>query len=84
MRTRINLGGMRADCARLAWMGAAALLVCASGTSAFAAPRTAAMVVDMHTGRILSQSHPDRRVYPASLTKLMTLYLVFEALENAT
>lgn len=40
------------------------------------------MVVDMHTGRILHSANADRAVYPASLTKLMTVYLIFEAMER--
>ena len=47
--------------------------------SAFA--RYAAIVLDADTGRVLHTANPDTRNYPASLTKMMTLYLVFEALE---
>ena len=47
--------------------------------SAFA--RYAAIVLDANTGRVLHTANPDTRNYPASLTKMMTLYLVFEALE---
>lgn len=48
--------------------------------SAFA--RYAAIVLDADTGRVLHAANPDTRNYPASLTKMMTLYLVFEALES--
>ncbi len=44
------------------------------------AARYAAIVVESETGRILHARNPDKPVYPASLTKMMTLYLVFEAL----
>ena len=44
--------------------------------------RYAAIVLDADTGRVLHASNPDTRNYPASLTKMMTLYLVFEALES--
>lgn len=47
---------------------------------AFAA-RYASILVDEKTGTVLHASSPDSRVYPASLTKMMTLYMVFEALE---
>lgn len=40
--------------------------------------------MDAETGQILSQSNPDKKLYPASLTKVMTLVLTFEALENGT
>ncbi|ACI52636.1 Serine-type D-Ala-D-Ala carboxypeptidase [Gluconacetobacter diazotrophicus PA1 5] len=38
------------------------------------------IVMDARTGAILSQSNPDLQRFPASLTKLMTLYLAFKAL----
>jgi D-alanyl-D-alanine carboxypeptidase len=42
----------------------------------------AALVMDAETGRILSQQSADQPRYPASLTKMMTLYLLFEALDS--
>ena len=42
----------------------------------------AAIVLDAETGRVLYESNADTLNYPASLTKMMTLYLVFEALEG--
>jgi D-alanyl-D-alanine carboxypeptidase len=44
--------------------------------------RYAAIVLDAHSGRVLHAENPDSRNYPASLTKMMTLYLLFEALES--
>ena len=41
-----------------------------------------AISVDARTGKVLSSVDPDGRRYPASLTKMMTLYLVFEDLES--
>ena len=41
-----------------------------------------AISVDARTGKVLSAVDPDGRRYPASLTKMMTLYLVFEDLES--
>ncbi|WP_425990138.1 serine hydrolase [Brevundimonas sp. TWP2-3-2] len=46
--------------------------------------RYAAIVVDAGTGEVLFARHADSRRYPASITKMMTLYLVFEALEKGT
>lgn len=40
-----------------------------------------AYVMDANTGAVLSQTDPDLQRYPASLTKLMTLYLTFKALK---
>ena len=44
-------------------------------------PRYADIVVDANTGDVLHSTHPDARRFPASLTKVMTLYLLFEQLE---
>src|SRR5215831_2502078 len=38
------------------------------------------IVIDVETGRVLSAVNADAITYPASLTKMMTLYLTFEAL----
>jgi D-alanyl-D-alanine carboxypeptidase len=42
----------------------------------------AEIVIDATTGEVLSQKNADTRLYPASLTKMMTLYLTFEALSQ--
>lgn len=48
-----------------------------------AAPtKYAALVVDANNGKVLFQSNSDAPRYPASLTKMMTLYLMFEALQE--
>ena len=49
--------------------------------SAAAAPY-AAMVMDARSGKVLHSRNADTRLHPASLTKMMTLYVVFEAIEN--
>ncbi|PZU92236.1 MAG: D-alanyl-D-alanine carboxypeptidase [Chelatococcus sp.] len=46
------------------------------------APPYAAMVVDVKTGRTLHATNEDAPRIPASLTKVMTLYLLFEQLER--
>ncbi|MFQ5954924.1 MAG: serine hydrolase [Kiloniellales bacterium] len=51
-----------------------------SSGAAFA--RYASIVIDADTGRVLHAENADTRNYPASLTKLMTLYLAFEALDD--
>lgn len=45
-------------------------------------PPFAAMVVDAKTGRTLHAQNEDAPRHPASVTKVMTLYLVFEQLER--
>ena len=47
-----------------------------------AADYRAALVADMDTGRVLYQENANVENYPASLTKIMTLYLAFDALEH--
>ena len=42
----------------------------------------AALVADMDTGQVLYQENAKVQNYPASLTKIMTLYLTFDALEH--
>ena len=39
-----------------------------------------AIVLDAETGQVLAATNPDAQTYPASLAKMMTLYLTFEAL----
>ncbi len=43
-------------------------------------PPTASIVVDANSGKVLQESHADSPRHPASLTKMMTLYLLFERL----
>ena len=42
----------------------------------------ASIVMDADTGVILHQRHADKKLHPASLTKVMTLLMLFEALEQ--
>lgn len=41
-----------------------------------------AMIIDGDSGDVLHEYRADHKVYPASLTKIMTLYMVFDALEH--
>ena len=47
-----------------------------------AAPKYAAIVINGDTGKVLHSRQADARRYPASLTKIMTLYMVFERLRD--
>lgn len=42
----------------------------------------AAIVVDADSGRVLHSRNPDTPNFPASLTKMMTLFMTFEALQQ--
>ena len=46
-----------------------------------AAAKYSSIVIEEKSGAVLHAVNPDTRHYPASLTKMMTLYLVFEALD---
>lgn len=61
---------------------AAALVVAAPAAQAAKESRYASIVVDADNGNVLYAVNPDRRSYPASLTKVMTLYLLFDALDQ--
>ena len=54
----------------------------ATKPAAEAPTRYAAIIIDDATGRVLHQVNADERRYPASLTKMMTIYMAFEAIEK--
>ncbi|MEQ9153415.1 MAG: SPOR domain-containing protein [Parvibaculum sp.] len=77
-----NSFDLSAKAGRLALVGLFALFVSATLSPAdAAAPKTAALVVDAYSGKVLYSRSADEYRYPASLTKVMTLYLLFEKLE---
>jgi D-alanyl-D-alanine carboxypeptidase (penicillin-binding protein 5/6) len=47
-----------------------------------AQPKYASIVVDAKTGEVLYEQNADAQRYPASITKVMTMYLTFEALAD--
>ena len=47
-----------------------------------AVAKYASLVIDAETGRVIHEVNADTRNYPASLTKMMTLYLVLEHLKT--
>lgn len=66
---------------RLVFLGLAAASTLVWPAAA-APPRYAAFLVDANTREVLYANAPDELRHPASLTKMMTLYLVFDALES--
>lgn len=52
-----------------------------AGSKSHAAPY-AAMVMDARTGEVLHARNADTRLHPASLTKMMTLYIAFQAIQR--
>lgn len=73
-----RLAILRFACATLAM---AVIFTALAVSPAFAA-KYAALIMDADTGRVLKSVEPDTPIYPASLTKMMTLYLVFDALQR--
>ena len=56
-------------------------MVSVAATTKAHSAQTPYIVVDVNSGKILSQNQPDHRWYPASLTKLMTAYVTFRAIQ---
>ncbi|WP_246722552.1 D-alanyl-D-alanine carboxypeptidase [Aureimonas sp. OT7] len=81
-RTRLKaaLTGLARTCA-VALVGTGIVLSATAG-KASANEKYAAFVVDANNGKVLFNRFGDDLRYPASLTKMMTLYLMFEALET--
>lgn len=68
---------------KMKWLLATALLCVGIGqASAEANPRYAAIVLNADSGEVLHAAQADAPRYPASLTKMMTLYLLFEAMDK--
>ena len=61
------------------WAAAIFAVIVGLATSGAQAAPYAALVMDARTGEVLHARSADRRLHPASLTKMMTLYLTFEA-----
>src|SRR5262245_24320469 len=61
---------------------ALAIGLTATAETSAANSKYAAIVVDANTGKTLFSANADQARFPASLTKMMTLYLVFERLAS--
>lgn len=70
---------------RLGAVALALIVACCTGlgyASEATAAKSAALVIDANTGRVLHAESADAPRFPASLTKMMTLYMVFDAIER--
>jgi len=56
--------------------------VAAPAVAQIGSDRYSSVVIEESTGKVISAVSPDEPRYPASLTKMMTLYMVFEALRD--
>lgn len=63
-------------------VAALTLAVAVLSPSAARAVVYASIVIDAKTGAVLQQENADEQTYPASLTKMMTLYMLFDAMEK--
>jgi D-alanyl-D-alanine carboxypeptidase len=61
---------------------AAALIVPTAARAQVGSARYASIVVDARSGEVLESANPDALRHPASLAKVMTLYMTFEALRD--
>ena len=77
LRTARAMGAMALACLALA----APLRAGAQVALPQSTPAEAAIVVDLSSGAVLLEKNADKRLPPASMSKLMTLDVVFEALE---
>jgi D-alanyl-D-alanine carboxypeptidase len=76
--------GVRALARRAGWAAALvpALLAAHPAAAQIGSDRYASFVMDGRTGQALGGANADAPRYPASLTKMMTLYMLFEAMRE--
>ncbi|GAA4223475.1 D-alanyl-D-alanine carboxypeptidase (penicillin-binding protein 5/6) [Sagittula marina] len=67
---------------RQLFASAALFALMATGAHAFDTKARAAFVVDVTTGTVLLNKNADEALPPASMSKLMTLYIAFEAIRE--
>ena len=69
----------------IAAIAASVLSLSAAIAQTMPAPTVAArsfLLLDATSGQVLASQEPDMRIEPASLTKIMTAYLVFQAIQE--
>jgi D-alanyl-D-alanine carboxypeptidase len=57
-------------------------ILCSGASAQIGSDRYSSIVMDARTGAILSAANPEELRHPASLTKIMTVYLAFEAMRD--
>jgi D-alanyl-D-alanine carboxypeptidase/D-alanyl-D-alanine carboxypeptidase (penicillin-binding protein 5/6) len=77
MRIAFNILSLRQSLQRVA-----AAIVLFGGLAQAAQAVQTSIVLDSTTGRVLSENQADEVDHPASLTKMMTMYLAFQALQG--
>ena len=61
---------------------AAGTILAFGNVSTASAEKYASIVIDLETDQVLHARHADAPRYPASLTKAMTLYMLFDAMKS--
>lgn len=61
---------------------AAGMLLALGAQATASAEKYASIVIDLETDQVLHARHADEPRYPASLTKAMTLYMLFDAMKS--
>lgn len=78
MGSKIRMKAIMARCVPLILLALLALPIQAQASD----NRYAGLVIDYDSGTVLFDKNADARRYPASLTKMMTLYMTFDSLER--
>ncbi len=77
-------GGMLRVITRSSWLVTVVLVLFfqgeANAKARYTAPLQASIIIDADTGAVLQASNADAITHPASLTKMMTLYMLFDQL----
>ena len=68
----------------VSFLVAANVLTWALGAQAFETTAREAILIDQGTGSVLFEKNADEPTQPSSMTKMMTIYLTFEALTNGS
>jgi len=64
------------------FMGSLSALTAGAGAAEFQTAAKQALIIDYETGAEMLAKNADEKMQPASMTKLMTVYLLFEKLKN--
>lgn len=79
-------GGMLRVITRSSWFLAVVLVMFFQGEAhakaRYTAPLQASIIIDADTGAVLQATNADAITHPASLTKMMTLYMLFDQLAS--
>ncbi len=84
LRCRIRVGVIRRLFVAVlpATLSVVVLLIPMAARAQIGSDRYSSIVIEASSGNVLSAVNADESRYPASLTKMMTLYMVFEALRD--